>query len=119
VCWCCGVLVFRVCLFGVVVGGLSSSCLGSCGLPFWVETTVELIKGRQPGGGVEEWSGRRGFSGSGLGFFAFWLSGFSDWLLLVSLVGWFACWSFGNWDRGFGIDVLAFLSFFLFDYSCS
>jgi len=53
------------------------------------------------------------------GFLAFWLSGFLDWLLLVSLVGWFDFWSFGNWDRGFGIDVLAFLSFFLFDYSCS
>jgi len=25
--------------------------------------------------------------GSGLGFFAFWLSGLLDWLLLVSLVG--------------------------------
>jgi len=63
---------------------------------------------------VEEWSGRRGVSGSGLGFLAFWLSGFLDWLLLVSLVGRFACWSFGNWDRGFGFSF-----FFLFDYSCS
>lgn len=77
----------------MVVGGLSSSCLGSCGLPFWVETTVELIKGRQPGGGVEEWSGGRGF----FGWLAVWL--------FCRLVFWIGFWLFG-FSAGLLVGVL-------------
>lgn len=114
--WCFGVLVWWCfgCVFGVVVEGLSSSCLGTCGLPFGVETTVELIKGRQPGGGVEEWIGGCGVFGLGLGCFG-WLVGRFLGFLVVAFwgfcFGYLAYWSLENWDRGFGLEALIFLSF--------
>jgi len=81
VCWCFG------CVFLVwLLGGCPPLVWAPVDSPFGLRPRLSSSRGGSRVAGWKSGVVVVGF-GSGLGFFAFWLSGLLDWLLLVSLVG--------------------------------